>query len=756
MSQSAYLEKLLNEDIENIYLGNLKTVDADIEMPQKGENGTVFFWRSNKPKLLSPEGKVCRPHFGTGNREVILTLIATLGELFVTKEYVANVLEKEYPTTVISAYPLTIYTQQGKLPHLPGVAVIRNNLGEDAMIPVQWPEITADKVVAEGTFVVEGKVKDNITVVATVVVTNDEEQLCPMLNKRKKAELFNIKDVYLKEGSSFYNQQQRVLQNLLDTDDDTMLYNFKVAAEMDTKGAKPMTGWDLPEGNLRGHTTGHYLSGLALCYAATKNEHIKEKLDYMVEQLGAVQDAMAQRPGKFAPGFISAYDESQFDLLEEYTTYPTIWAPYYTLHKIMAGLRDCYIYGNNIQAFEILKKVGLWAYNRLSKLPRAQRDRMWSMYIAGEFGGINEVLTDLYLFTKDERYLTASKYFDNDKLYLPMKMGIDALGNMHANQHIPQIIGVLRQFDATKEKDRFVIADNFWNFVTKDHIYSIGGTGETEMFKPAGEIAKFISEKNAESCATYNMLKLTGMLYQYTPDARYMHYYERAVTNHINSSGDISAPTGASTYFMALNPGAQKEFDCHENHCCHGTGLENHFKYGEYIFAKTEDVFVVNLFIPSVLKTDSDTVDMMSEVKADSITVTISSEKLSRNTVAVRKPLWAESAEIKVNGKEYTICERDGYYYIDLNAGEIVINFKAKAYLSPCVDDSKTASICWGPYVLTAINESKEYLHFDITADDVGEKLIHKGNLEFEIEGQRFIPLNKVDKEHYHVYVKAK
>ena len=215
MSQSAYLEKLLNEDVENIYLGNLKTVDADIEMPQKGENGTVFSWQSNKPKLLSAEGKVCRPHFGAGNREVILTLTATLGDLSLTKEFIANVLEKEYPTTVISAYPLTICTQQGNLLHLPGVAVIRNNLGEDAMIPVKWPEISADKVMAEGSFVVEGKVKDDVTVVATIVVTNDEEQLCPMLNKQKKAEKFNIKDVSLKEGSSFYNQQQRVMQNLL-------------------------------------------------------------------------------------------------------------------------------------------------------------------------------------------------------------------------------------------------------------------------------------------------------------------------------------------------------------------------------------------------------------------------------------------------------------------------------------------------------------------------------------------------------------
>ena len=754
--ENTNIKKLINEDIENIYLGNLKTVEADIKMPLQGANGSVFSWQSDKPHLFSPQGKVNRPHFSTGNREVKLTLTATLENETVTAVFIANVLEKEYPTTVVSAYPFTVYTKPGVKPHLPGNAVIRNDRGEDAVIPVEWEDFSAGCYAEKGEFAVVGTVKDNVKVNVTVVVTDDEEKLAPVLDMEKQVQTFNLKDISLTEGSSFYAQQQRVLENLLATDDDQMLYNFKAAAGLDTKDASPMTGWDLPEGNLRGHTTGHYLSALALSYAATKNEKIKEKIDYMAGELAKVQDAMASQPEKFAPGFISAYDETQFDLLEEYTTYPTIWAPYYTLHKILSGLRDCYLLGENEQAFEILKKAGLWVYNRLSRLPRAQRDKMWSMYIAGEFGGINETMADLYMLTKDERYLQASRFFDNDKLYLPMKMNIDALGNLHANQHIPQIIGVMRQFDATKEKERYDIANNFWNFVTADHIYSIGGTGETEMFKPPKEIGKFISEKTAESCATYNMLKLTGRLYEYTPDVKYMHYYETAVTNHVNACGDISGPTGGSTYFMPTNPGAQKDFDLQENHCCHGTGLETHFKYGEYIYAKTADAVAVNLFIPSRLTAAEDEVELSVKAEKDCVAVKIAVEKLSKDILKVRKPLWAHSVQVKVNGETVHPAEADGYYLFSLAQGTVEIAFGAKGYLSSCVDDEKTASICWGPYVLCAVCEGGEFLEFDLTDGSIGEKLVHKGDLEFELDGHRFIPLSKVDKEHYHLYIKIK
>ena len=751
MTDKYMAEKLLDMDIERIYLGNLSTVEADITLPIAGENGTVFSWQSSDERRLSNTGKVYRPPFTGGNREVTLTLTATNGNVTKTKVYTANILEMEYPFTLTKAYDIEMYIKPGEELVLPSVVIAVNNLGEDVMMPVKWQQYDAEKCGTAGEFCVKGCLQNDITVTAHITVTDDAQIVSPVEYREKQIKTYSIKDIRLTYGSEFYIRQKNVTEHFLHTDCDSYLYNFRTAAGLDTKGAPPMTGWDTPEGNLRGHTTGHFLSGLALCYGATGNEEIKTKLDYMVSELGKCQDEMAKHPHKFKEGFLSAYDESQFDLLEVYTVYPKIWAPYYTLHKIMAGLRDCYLYADNSQALDILKKIGLWVYNRLSRLPKAQRDKMWAMYIAGEFGGINEVLADLYLITKDERYLAASRFFDNDKLYMPMAMNIDALGNLHANQHIPQIIGVLRQYEATGEKRRYDIANNFWNFVIADHLYSIGGVGETEMFRPKKQIASYISDKTAESCATYNMLKLTGGLYQYNGGAEYMHYYENAVTNHILSCGDISGPTGLTTYFMPSDPGAQKQFDATENSCCHGTGYENHFKYGEYIYAADKEGVIVNLFIPNRLDNGEDIIEIAADAEKDSFDMAIKVDSLSAKTLKVRKPLWADSAAVSVDKQTVTPVEKDGYYIFEISKGTITFKFSCKPYFRSCPDDENTASVCWGPFVLAAISDSREYL--TIAETDL-EKLVHKGDGQFEISGMQFKPLNKIDREKYHLYLK--
>lgn len=750
MAEKHKSEQLLDMDIERIYLGNLSTVEADIELPLKGENGSVFSWQSDDERRLSNEGKVYRPPFTGGNRQVKLTLTATNGDITKTKIYTANILEMEYQFTLTEAHDIKLYVRPCGELVLPSVVIAVNNLGEDVMMPVKWQEYNRDNLKNKGTFTVKGFLQDNITVTAEITVTDDEQLLCPKEHREKLIDTYSIKDIRLTPDSDYYLRQQNVRQHFLNTDCDSYLYNFRTAAGLDTKGAQHMTGWDIPEGNLRGHTTGHYLSGLALCFGATGDTAIKAKLDYMVEELGKVQDAMAQQD-KFQEGFLSAYDESQFDLLEIYTVYPKIWAPYYTLHKIMAGLRDCYLYADNDKALDILKKIGLWVYNRLSRLPKSQRDKMWAMYIAGEFGGINEVLADLYIITKDSRYLDASRFFDNDKLYMPMEMNIDALGNLHANQHIPQIIGVLRQYEATGEKRRYDIANNFWNFVTADHIYSIGGVGETEMFRPKKQIASYISDKTAESCATYNMLKLTGGLYRYNGGAEYMHYYENALANHILSCGDISGATGLTTYFMPSQPGAQKHFDPTENSCCHGTGYENHFKYGEYIYAKDKDGVIINLFISNRIDNGEDIIEISAYTAANSFDAAIKIEKLSAKQLKVRKPLWAESADIKIDGQSVKPCERDGYYIFSIEKGSISFEFSCKPYLKTCADDNNTASVCWGPFVLAAISSGTEYI--TIAETDI-EKLVHKGDGQFELKGIQFKPLNKIDRENYHLYLK--
>jgi hypothetical protein len=235
-----------------------------------------------------------------------------------------------------------------------------------------------------------------------------------------------------------------------------------------------------------------------------------------------------------------------------------------------------------------------------------------------------------------------------------------------------------------------------------------------------------------------------------------MDYYELAVTNHILSSGDIAAPTGDSTYFMGLNPGAQKEFHITENTCCHGTGLENHFKYGEYIYAKSEDSLFINLFIPSRLRAKDADIELLTETGKNSFDITVKVNSLEGKTLKIRKPLWAKDITVKVNGSQAAVAVQDGYYTFEVHDGTVQLLCTCGGYLSKCIDDKKTASLCWGPYVLAVISKQSEFIKLDVNDETVGEKLLHEGSLNFTVEDYRLLPLNRIDQENYHVYVKIK
>lgn len=752
--------EILEQDLNKIYLGNLATVDCDLTLPVKGELGAEFTWQSSHDYIISQDGKVTRPQFGAGNRIVTLTVLARYMGKTQSKEFKANVIEKEYNAIVVSAYDVEIATAVGKAPCLPSVVTVQNNLGENAVVPVSWEEIDSNFYNVEGKFTVEGAVKDNVFVKARVIVTKDSDLLCPRIENKKRVQPFGYKHTDLCGESDFKTALERTQKFALSVNDDSMLYNFRIVAGLDTKGAPMMTGWDAPECKLKGHTTGHYLSSLALCYGATKDTEIKKKLDYMITELKKCQEGIAKR-GDCKEGFLSAYSEEQFDLLEEYTVYPIIWAPYYTLHKILAGLRDCYLLADSKKALELYKTVGMWVYNRLSRLEEKQRARMWSMYIAGEFGGMNEVTVDLYRITGEEKFLTASRYFDNEKLYLPMTQNIDALGNMHANQHIPQIVGALRQFGATGESRYFNIASNFWEMVTKDHIYSIGGTGETEMFKTPGKIGSYISDKSAESCASYNMLKLTAELFSYNPTVKYMDYYEKTVYNHILSCGDIGGPTGGSTYFMPTSPGAHKHFDATENSCCHGTGLENHFKYQENIYFHDDNAVYVNLYIPSKLSWQEKSVELSMGVEQDNnaINARIYVSASAKIQIKLRKPYWAKNVEVSVDGRAVTYKIEDGYMILCLEKGdsEIGVQMLTSPWLSTTQDKPDTVSLCYGPYVLAALCDEKKFLEFKGDVADIFQRvrLENLQPLQVSLDGIKFVPLCHIDEHQgYHLYIK--
>lgn len=744
---------VVQSDLSKIYLGNLSTVDSDIGLPNTGELGSSFAWVSRHTSFISHEGRVTRPTYGVGNRVVELVVTASYAGHSKARVFEVNVLEEEYTAKIVKAFPVEISTRLGQCPELPCIVVVQNNLGDYTVAPVQWDSINSNALWQTKQATIWGCLEGcAVPAVAVVKVVDEGWGVVPQVVRSGQVRFFSPHEVSLINGSPFAQARDRSVEFLLGVDDDQMLYSFRVASGLDTKGASAMTGWDSPTCNLRGHTTGHYLSALALAQGVTGNGRLKQKLASVVDELGLCQEALSKL---YNQGFLSAYSEEQFNKLEQYTTYPTIWAPYYTLHKIMAGLRDSYLFAHNAEALEIYKKLGDWVYRRLSRLPRQQLDKMWSLYIAGEFGGMNEVLADLYLITGKEEYLSAAKLFDNLKLFLPMEQNLDTLGTLHANQHIPQIIGAIRLFRATGEERYYSIASNFWQMATNHHIYSIGGTGETEMFRQPNEIASRLTHKTAESCASYNMIKLSGELFTHNPKANYMDYAERAMYNHILSSQDTSGPTGGTTYFMPLAPGSRKSFDTLENTCCHGTGLESQLKHQELLYAQGWNCLYVNMYIPSRLDWSEKGIELLLTCRGEE-EGKYSMQVLGKGGFALklRKPHWADTFVIAVDGTFARPPLVNGYYCLEHEWNNTIITIDAPYSLrmerSP--DIPELCSLFYGPYVLVALSEEQHYLTIAAEGKQLTDLLQQTRPREFVYGDLRFVPLAEVNHEAYHAY----
>lgn len=747
-------QEIVEKDRDSLYIGNLNTVEFDLTLPTKGTFGSDITWESGHERYLTTKGKVTRPPYGMGDRLVPLYATFTYGTAVVRKKYDVKILEETNKIKIAEVYPVYLMAQSGKETYLPKQTVVKTQDGDTIPHAVEWPG--GDRVCYEkaGTYQIEGTITGT-SYKAVAKIQVEEELKVPRRENVPVVDCCDEAQIRILEGSPFYDCQERMKAFLLSVNDDQMLYNFRAAAGLDTKGAPIMYGWDSPECQLRGHTTGHYLSALALCYRATGEEEIKEKALYMVEELAKCQDRFSVTEG-VAPGFLSGYSEEQFDQLEEFTVYPIIWAPYYTLHKIFAGLLDCYRYLPSEKALEIAEKLGMWTWNRLSRLSQETRSKMWSMYIAGEYGGMNEVMAKLYEITGKEEFLGCARLFDNDKLFYPLAQGIDALSTIHANQHIPQIVGAMEMFKATGEERYYTISENFWRFVTASHIYANGGTGETEMFHKVNEIGALLTENTEESCASYNMLKLTRELFKYRPDAHLMDYYENTVTNHILATQEKKV-SGESTYFLPLGPGMRRTFYA-ENSCCHGTGMESHFKYRDAIYFHQEDVLGINLFIPSVL--DWKEKNIYAEIHAEKekpehIQIKVSGDV---KNLKIRKPYWTKEVQTFINGVE-TAVSVDDRGYLNFTKSEsnecmidLVFPYHFQIHRTP--DIPWRAAVSYGPYILAALSESQEFMKVPFDESDVEEQMVkYERKLAFECAGVKWIPLHLVDEEAYHVYV---
>lgn len=447
---------------------------------------------------------------------------------------------------------------------------------------------------------------------------------------QNKAEFFPLSEVRLLDGV-VKGAQERDRKYLHDLDAGRLLHNFRVTAGLPST-AEPLAGWEDPKCELRGHFVGHYLSACALMFASTGDEALKAKADSLVAELAKCQEAMPSKG--YNKGFLSAYPESFFDRVDQCQP---VWAPYYTLHKIMAGLLDMHQLAGNLQALDVLTKMADWLNLRFGKLSPEQQQKV----LRNEHGGMNEVLASLYAVTRNPEHLKLARAFNHELIFEPLSRGEDKLDGLHANTQVPKIIGAAREFELTGEERLSAIVRNFWQYVAIDRAYCIGGHSDSEHFFPVRDFARHLSPATAETCNTYNMLKLTQHVFEWKPDARFMDFYERALFNQILASQDPD--TGMMFYFASLKPGHFKNYNTPTKSfwCCTGTGVENHAKYPSAIYAHSADSLYVNLFIPSELTWKEKGVVVRQETKfpeGNSTRLTFKCAKPVNLTIKMRQP----------------------------------------------------------------------------------------------------------------------
>ncbi len=507
---------------------------------------------------------------------------------------------------------------------------------------------------------------------------------------------FRLDEVRLLDGP-FRDAMIRDQQYLLSLDPDRLLHNFRVTAGLPSS-ASPLGGWEAPDVELRGHSVGHYLSAVSIMYAGTRDARFKERADRLVAELANVQTAEAE---KFHPGYLSAFPEDLFDRVD---ARQRVWAPYYTIHKIMAGLLDAHQLTGNAQALDVLKKQADWVAFRVGRLSDDQQQRA----LDTEFGGMNEVLANLYAVTGDARYLETAKRFEHRRILDPLAKGIDPLDNVHANTQIPKIIGVAREYELTGETRYRDIATFFWDRVVHHRSFVMGGNSDDEAFFPEAQTSHHLGASGPETCNTYNMLKLTRHVFAWSPSAAAMDFYERAIVNHILSSQDPK--TGMVSYYCPLKPGAFKTFSTENDSfwCCVGTGMENHAKYNDSIYFHDGSSVYVNLFIPSELTWSAKGITLRQTTKfpeEDSSSLAVTASRPVRLALKVRYPAWAQSgATVSVNGTRQSLTAAPGSYITidrEWKTGDTVdVRFPMTLRMEALPDDPHIRALLYGPVVL--------------------------------------------------------
>ena len=497
---------------------------------------------------------------------------------------------------------------------------------------------------------------------------------------------------------------------LLELQPDRMLAFLRQRAGLKPK-AEGYGGWDGPGRNLTGHIAGHYLSAVSLMWAATGDVRFKERADYIVEQLKEIQDAQGD-------GYIGALEDNQgVDGKQRFVDLSNgvirsggfdlngLWSPWYVEHKLFAGLRDAYRYTNNPTALQVETKFAGWVEKILSRLTDDQLQHM----LATEFGGMNEVLAELYADTADERWLTLADKFHQKAMLDPLSEDRDVLAHTHGNTQIPKVYGALMRYVYTGNPADAETARFFWNRVVNDYSFASGGDGKNEYFGEPDKLNNMIDGRTAETCNVYNMLKMTRTLFSVEPDIRYADFHERALFNHILASQDPG--DGTVSYMLPVGRGVQHEYQrmFEDFTCCVGSSMESHALHGAgiYYYKSSEELWI-SLYAPSVANWDSAGVEV--ETATDFPIGSFASVKIRTKTpktftLALRRPYWAgDGFSVKVNGRSLKdLPPADSYIKINRlwrQGDTVVLNLPKVLHKEPLPDNPNRMALMWGPLVL--------------------------------------------------------
>ena len=530
----------------------------------------------------------------------------------------------------------------------------------------------------------------------TVAVDTAGASAAPLVSPIKAA-AFDLASVRLLDGP-FKQAQDLDRQVLLTLDPDRLLLMFRATAGLPAD-AKPLGGWEAPGCELRGHTLGHYLSACALIYASTGDGALKKRCDTMVAELAKCQAAMVNRG--YHAGYLSAFPESWFDRVD---AQQPVWAPWYTMHKIMAGLFDAHRLTGNPQALEVLDRLADWVKFRVDRLTPEQMQTS----LQTEHGGMNEVLANLYGVTRNPDHLRLAEAFNHQVVFAPLRRGADVLDGLHANTQIPKITGAAREFELTGRTEYRDLSRFFWQRVAWHRSYAIGGDSDDEHFFPVGDFSQHLSPVTAETCNTYNMLKLTAHVFAWEPAAATMDFYERALYNHILASQDPR--TGMFAYFISMKPGHFKTYSTPEDSfwCCVGTGMENHACYGEEIYAHDDASLYINLFIASELAWPGRGLVLRQETafpERPATRLRLQLRQPVKLALKIRQPGWCGAAmTIAVNGRNEP-AQADGTGYVTLarewRDGDVVaVGLPMALRTEPLPGNPNTVAFFCGPILL--------------------------------------------------------